>query len=86
MNTLKTIGFEESATVPGMLRHATENIKIGVHVDDRICSGMRADLHWLHEELKRVYEVKCQMIGADADMDTDASYLNRTIRWTSDGN
>ena len=37
--TLKRDGFEESATIPGMLRHSARGLKVAAHVDDLLVTG-----------------------------------------------
>ena len=38
--TLKNAGFDESPTMPGILRHGPRELKVSAHVDDILCSGL----------------------------------------------
>ena len=81
--TLTTMGFSESRTMPGVLRHETRQIWLVVHVDDLLCSGYEQDLQWLRDEMKRHYVLKTQMIGWNHE--SEGRYLKRTIRWDKKG-
>ena len=83
VNTLRANGFEESPTMPGMLKHSARGVMVGVHVDDVIATGHRHQLKWLETCMRHVYEHKTRHIGPDDD-DTGV-YLGRTIKWTDAG-
>ena len=81
--TLLTHGFQESPTMPGLLKHTERELKISVHVDDVLITGVETDLDWLQYMLNSAYQMKFQRVGHNHDL--EASYLNRTLRWTTEG-
>ena len=71
--------------MPGMFRHAARSLRLGVHVDDLLVTGERADLLWLQARLREAYELKTQLIGPGPEDEKVTAYLNRTLTWTPDG-
>ena len=61
------------------------DIIVAVHVDDLLCVGGRSDLEWLRQKMEAKYEIKCNIIGPDADQDRCGSYLGRNLVMCKNG-
>ena len=83
METLRGHGFEESPTIPGILKNLSRGIIVAVHVDDLLCTGLEEQLEWLSQCLQKSYELKTQFLGPGHDH--EVSYLNRTLSWNENG-
>ena len=83
--TLLALGFKESVTHAGVFEHAERDILLCVHVDDLLCAGERKNLEWLTRELRNKYEIETLLLGADDDMEKQATYLGRTLEWQAEG-
>ena len=83
VSSMADMGFEESKTVPGVVKHKSRNVLVAIHVDDILATGLDEDLTWMSEELRKRYEVKTQKIGPEHD--EMGVYLGRQIRWTAWG-
>ena len=77
------LGFEASLHQPAVYHHRARGIDVVVHVDDFPCAGKDLDLKWLHDELKKTYELTATRVGPNHEK--EVKYLNRTIRWTKEG-
>ena len=55
------------------------------HVDDFMCLGASADLSWLKLELGKRFEFTSAILGTGAGESQEVQYLNRTLKWTSQG-
>ena len=83
VGTLRTLGFAEAPTMPGVLRHDSKRLWVVVHVDDLLCSGHPNDLQWSGDEMQKHYVLKTQLIGWNHE--SEGHYLKRTIRWDQKG-
>ena len=54
-----------------------------VHVDDFLVIGSQAESGWFENQIKLEYEITSSTMGRNADK--ELKYLNRVIRWTSEG-
>ena len=79
------IGFQESVYMPGVFLHQVRKIKMAVHVDDLLASGLSEELEWLVKSLLSEFEMKHEILGPDAGQKTEVEYLGRRIAWTSEG-
>ena len=57
------------------------NIRIYVHGDDYVSSGMPEDLKWMKEELEKKYQVKTQVLGPGENQQQEVKLLNRVVSW-----
>ena len=62
-----------------VFQHETRDIFFRVHVDDLLCTGLRADLMWPKKQLLKEYELKTMLVGEDDDMEK-GNYLSRTLK------
>ena len=69
--------------MPGVFLHAERQLLLGVHVDDVLVSGEEHSLLWLHDQLKKVYDVEYILVGPGYR--PSEVFLGRTLRWTSAG-
>ena len=83
--TLLDMKFKESVTQPGVFQHETRDIRLCIHVDDLLCTGVRDDLMWLNLQLLKEYELEKKLMGDDDDMEKKAVYPARTLEWSEDG-
>ena len=52
----------------GVFQHETRDILLCVHWDDLLCTGVRDNLMWLKEQLRKEYELETMLMGEDDDM------------------
>ena len=50
-----------------------------------MATGSDDNLHWLATGMKKKFEIKCQVLGPEANEDKEIKVLNRIIRWTESG-
>ena len=62
-NALVQLGFEVAPTTVGLMRHTEKGIVLACHVDDVIAAGCLGSLEWLSRELKKIFELKCELLG-----------------------
>ena len=82
--TLESMGFSASVHQPSVFHHKARGMVVVVHVDDFLCSGEEKDLEWLYDTLRQKYDLKKSVLESSSD-DIMVRYLNRTIRWTTEG-
>jgi hypothetical protein len=82
---LSSIGFVASALHPAIYIHEDKGIRIVVHVDDFLCTGTREQLQWLHDELRKSYDLKVNLMGEAQDLSKEGNFLGRLVRWTTEG-
>ena len=56
-----------------------------MHGDDFVSEGELSSLGWLDAELKKRFELKTEVMGAQQGLEKDLRLLNRIIRWTDEG-
>ena len=85
---LQRLGFKCCVAMPSVLKHATKQIAINVHVDDElIASENEADLMWVIAELKKIYKLQVEgpvprgMLGAGEEL----NYLKKTYVFLEGG-
>ena len=83
--TLLDMKFKESVTQPEVFQHETRDIRLCIHVDNLLCTGVRDDLMWLKLQLLKEYELETKLMGDDDDMEKKAVYPGRTLEWSEDG-
>lgn len=83
--TLQAAGFIVGKASPCNFRHGTKDLIVTVHGDDFTSSGSEEDLVWLRDTLKKKYEIKCTILGPEANHAQEVKVLGRTLRWTEAG-
>ena len=84
-SVLATLGFKPGRANPCVFRHSPRKLLISIHVDDFMCLGASADLSWLKLELGKRFEFTSAILGTGAGESQEVQYLNRTLKWTSQG-
>ena len=56
-----------------------------MHVDDLLVAGNKNDLIWLKSTLDKYFESRSSILGDSEGESQEIAYLNRRIRWNSDG-
>ena len=80
------LGFSQGKSSPCLFYLKERDIRVVVHGDDMTCLGDSNSLHWLAEELKKVYELKVRAIlGPDPRDDKQVRILNRIVSWYESG-
>ena len=82
---LVELGFTKGASSPCTFWHPSRNIRLVVHGDDFVSEGEVGALSWLDESLKKVFQMKTQVLGPDKGQCDECTILNRVIRWTQKG-
>ena len=82
---LASLGFVAGHGRPSIFTHRQRGVRLLVHGDDYFSSGHGADLDWLECQLKNIYEIHTQRIGAGKAGECDLKILNRIVRSTSAG-
>jgi hypothetical protein len=82
---LLSLEFKQGKASKCSFRHEKKDIDLTVHGDDFVIVGDAQSIRWLQAEMKARYEVKCSILGPDADMNKQVRILNRTLRWTPRG-
>ena len=77
------MGFQASTVQPSLYVHFEKDIKLMVHVDDFLVVASAGACTWLHEELKKEFELSCTILG-DGNQ-SYGKYLNRRIEWRKNG-
>ena len=80
---LEEIGLRRGQASKCVYSEEARGISASVHGDDVTVKASREDAEWLIRQLKERYEIKTQMIGEAADLDTLLQIRNRTVRWSS---
>ena len=60
-------------------------MRINVHVDDFLVTGLELDLIWLRDCITKIWEVKSKILGGTDNPVGEAVFLGRTIRMTDRG-
>ena len=84
-NLMRDLGFLPGVAHPCVYHHAVRDIQVVIHVDDFACLGLPLDLHWLEQAISKLVECTYKVLGPGGGEHREASYLNRTLRWTTEG-
>ena len=68
-----------------LYRHRSRDLLVVVHVDDFLVCGVKQDLVWFRDALKRSYEIKSAILGNGKDESTEIGYLKRSIKINTGG-
>ena len=79
------IGFVRGKYNTSTYFHKQKKIKVLVHGDDFVSSGMRHQALWFKNELEKRFKIKTKVIGSGEGELREATVLNRTIRVTENG-
>ncbi len=82
---MKELGYEESQRIPCLFWNKLTQIEVIVHVDDLLCVGGETDLQNLYQDLRKRYEMKCNIIGPGPHQPKEGEYLGRRIRFEEEG-
>lgn len=63
---LLKLGFVKGSSSPCTFYHETRRISTAVHGDDFVSEGALADLQWMDKALKAYFQLKIDIMGADA--------------------
>ena len=80
-------GFAQSLYSPSVFWHRTRGLKVLVHGDDFVTSGVQREVHWFEERLNERFEVKTQIVGRATDRGevSEARILGRILRAVEGG-
>ncbi len=84
-SVLKQLGFCAGRANPCLFRHGARDILVLVHVDDFLCAGSPADLHWVRQQLDKHFESTAAILGPDTGEERKIRYLNRILEWKGTG-
>jgi len=82
---MKELGFLPSSTTPCLYYYPERELRVIIHVDDFLCSGEAHHLSWLKAGLERKFTLKASVLGSQPGERKEVKFLNRLIRWTSEG-
>ena len=68
-----------------MFDHLERKLQIVSHVDDFLCAGDAAHLHWLRSQPRDGYEVDGDILGLSDGEGAEGKLLGRKLRYTSRG-
>ena len=83
--TMKSLGFKASARVPSLYNHPVTHVTVIAHVDDFLCCGPYHGLLSLRKGLEEKFEIKTAILGDAEDEVSEATFLGRRIRVTTEG-
>lgn len=79
---LKKHGFAQGLSNPSLFAHSVRDVRLLVHGDDFMVEMPSTEEKWFEEVLFSQYEGKCTgKFNSDAADPSEASFLNRVIRW-----
>ena len=81
MKKMKEMGFDTCPTTPCLYHHKTRDFLVVDHVDDFLGAGEPEDLLWVKQELEKTFELTYKLVGPGQA----ATFLGRTITWSSEG-
>jgi hypothetical protein len=85
-STMRKCGFVQGKANVTSFYHPDKGIRVVVHGDDFIASGMEDNLKWLEARLVEAYPLKMRgILGPDPWDSKEGIILNRTIRFENDG-
>ena len=79
------MNFTQSRINPCVYYNRERDLRVNVHVDDVLVTGMEEDLIWFRESLKKVWELKATILGGHDNPVGESVFLGRTIRLTEKG-
>ena len=79
------IGFTRGRYNTSTYFHKQKKLKVLVHGDDFVSSGMRQQALWFKNELEKRFKIKTKVIGNGEGEMREATVLNRTIRVMENG-
>ena len=82
---LKSIGFEQGVSSPCNFVMPKMELNITVHGDDFFIVGPLTSIKWMQGKIKAKYEVKCEVLGPEAECSSEIQMLGRVLRWTEKG-
>ena len=82
---LEENGFKRGLGYPCVFYHHPRSLWAMVHGDDYVSAGVKEDLLWLDENLKKASEIKSQHIGPCKSGMAEGKVLNRIDRWSACG-
>ena len=62
-NQLCSVGFQQGKATPCVFNRPERRIRIMVHGDDYISTGMPKDFEWMKKQFENTYAVKTQLLG-----------------------
>ena len=62
-------------------RHSGPGSDITAHGDDFLVVAAKEDLHWLIAEMHKKFEIKADILGPEATMKQEVTFLNRRLSW-----
>ena len=79
------LGFERGTASPCVFVHKERGVRMMVHGDDFMAVGTKAEVYWIRDEIKKVFECKEEIMGSSKEESKCLKVLNREIRWTTEG-
>ena len=84
--TLTDAGFVVGGADGSTFHHEMREVRIVVHGDDFVITGMEEELKWTEDVLRKKYPVKMRgILGPEPGDSKEAIILNRSVRWRDDG-
>ena len=80
--TMKSLGFKECVTQPGIYHHEERGLQVVSHVDDFLCVGPKQSLRWFSRVLEEKYEIKINEFNEEKK---EVTFLGRRISWAKEG-
>ena len=80
---LKSIGFREVTSMPGVFQLDQQNVTLVVDVHDTLMVGAESSLRMVQTKLEEIYELKYQILGPQQHFEQEVKCLGRHVSWTN---
>ena len=71
------LGFERGTASPCVFVHKERGVRMMVHGDDFMAVGTKAEVYWIRDEIKKVFECKEEIMGFSKKESKCINVLNR---------